>query len=115
MRYRKRLEIIADMLDAVGDGSNKTRIMYFANLSYKLLGKYLKKTLDAGLVSFNNGHYEVTEKGQVFLERFGSFSSRYSKLERELEEASFERKVLERMCKLAVSEHNDSRGRGRGR
>jgi predicted transcriptional regulator len=113
MRYRKRLEIIADILDAVGDGAKKTRVMYFANLSYKLLGKYLKKTMDAGLVSFDNGQYEVTEKGQIFLERFGSFSSRYSRLERELEEASFEREVLERMCELVVSERNDSRGRRR--
>jgi predicted transcriptional regulator len=109
MRYRKRLEIVADILGAVGDGAKKTKIMYFANLSYKLLEKYLNKTVDAGLVSFDNGHYEVTEKGQVFLERFSNFSSRYSRLERELEAASFEREVLERMCELVVSERNDSR------
>ena len=115
VRYRKSLEIVADILDAVGDGAKKTRVMYFANLSYKLLGKYLNKTVEAGLVSFNNDHYIVTEKGRVFLERFKSFSSRYSRLERELEEASFERAVLERMCELAVSESNDPRGRGRRR
>jgi predicted transcriptional regulator len=113
MRYRKSLEIVADILDAVGDGAKKTRVMYIANLSYKLLEKYLGKTVEAGLVSFNNGHYEVTEKGQVFLERFKSFSSRYSKLESKIEEASFERAVLESMCELSVSERNNSRGRNR--
>lgn len=109
-KYRSRLEIIADILNAVGDGAKKTRIMYIANLSYKLLGKYLKKTVDAGLIGCNNDFYEVTEKGRAFLERFNDFSSRYSRLDREFEEMSFEREVLERMCALAVS-----KGRNLGR
>jgi len=101
VKYRSRLEIIADTLKAVGKGTKKTRIMYVANLSYKLLGKYLDVTLRAGLVRFNSDSYEVTEKGQTFLERFDHFSSRYSKLNRELEDITFEREVLERMCELA--------------
>lgn len=112
-RYRNRLEIVADVLNAVGDGAKKTRIMYIANLSYKLLEKYLNKTVEAGLISSNNDFYEVTEKGQVFLERFDDFSSRYSKLERQLEEMSFEKEVLERMCEVAVSNSNDPRRRRR--
>jgi len=110
-KYRSRLEIIADVLNAVGDGAKKTRIMYIANLSYKLLEKYLKKTFEAGLISSNNDLYEVTEKGRVFLERFNDFSSRYSKLEMKLEEISFERQVLERMCELAVSKSDNPRRR----
>jgi predicted transcriptional regulator len=112
-RYRSRLEIIADILNAVGDGARKTRIMYIANLSYKLLGKYLKRTVGADLININNDYYEVTEKGRVFLERFDDFSSRYSKLEKQLEEMSFEREVLERMCELPLSSHNDPRRRRR--
>jgi len=100
VKYRRKLEIIADILKAVGKGAKKTRIMYVANLSYKLLGKYLDVTLRAGLVRFNNNSYEVTEKGQAFLERFDHFSSRYSRLKRELEDITFEREVLERMCEL---------------
>ena len=115
VRYRKRLEIVADILDAVGDGAKKTRVMYTANLSYKLLGKYLTKTVEAGLVSSSNdSYYEVTEKGRVFLERFKSFSSRYSRINKEFEEMSFEREVLERMCELAASGSDDPR-RGRRR
>jgi predicted transcriptional regulator len=102
-KYRSSLEIIADILNAVGDGAKKTRIMYFANLSYKLLGKYLKKTMDAGLVSSDEDHYEVTEKGQTFLERFKDFSGRYSKINRQLEEILFEREVLRQMCDLGAS------------
>lgn len=112
-RYRSRLKIVADILNAVGDGAKKTRIMYIANLSYKLLGKYLKKTIEAGLISSYNDFYKVTEKGQIFLERFDDFSSRYSKLEMKLEEISFEREVLERMCELAVSKGGNPRRRRR--
>ena len=112
-KYRNRLEIVADILNAVGDGAKKTRIMYIANLSYKLLGKYLNKTVEAGLISSSNDSYEVTEKGQAFLERFDDFSSRYSKLERQFEEMSFEKEVLERMCELTVPSSNDPRRRRR--
>ena len=102
-KYRSSLEIIADILDACGDGAKKTRIMYFANLSYKLLAKYLKKTVDAGLVSSGEAHYEVTEKGRTFLERFKDFSGRYSKINKQLEEILFERDVLRQMCDLSAS------------
>jgi len=111
-KYRSRLEIIVDILKAVGEGAKKTRIMYIANLSHKLLGRYLEKTVGAGLISSSNGYYEVTEKGRTFLERFDNFSSRNSKLERELEDVSFEREVLERMCELALSRRNNQRRRG---
>jgi len=114
-RYRSRLEIIADVLNAVGDGAKKTRIMYVANLSYKLLGKYLKKTIEANLLNFNNDYFEVTEKGRLFLERFKDFSSRYAKLEREREEISFEREVLERMCELPQSKSNNPGSRRKRR
>ena len=110
-KYRSRLEIIVDILKAVGEGAKKTRIMYIANLSHKLLGRYLEKTVGAGLISSSNGYYEVTEKGRTFLERFDNFSSRNSKLARELEDVSFEREVLERMCELAVSRRNNQRWR----
>jgi len=114
--YRSRLEIIADILHVVNEGSvKKTQIMYQANLSYKLLGKYLKKTVEAGLISSNNVYYEVTEKGRVFLERFNDVSSRYARLDRKFEEMSFEREVLERMCELAVSKRNNPRRRRRRR
>lgn len=98
VKYRRRFEIIADILNAAENGAKKTRIMYVANLSYRLLEKYLKETLMVGLIRSNNEGYEVTEKGRIFLERYGEFSSKFSKLERELEAMRFEREVLERMC-----------------
>lgn len=100
-KYRRKVEIIADILNAVGRGAKKTRIMYIANLSYNLLEKYLKKTIEAGLMGFQGDFYRVTEKGRIFLERYERFSSKYSKLKKEHENIMFEMEVLERMCELA--------------
>jgi predicted transcriptional regulator len=101
VKYRRRFEIIADILDVAKNGAKKTRIMYVANLSHKLLEKYLMETINVGFIRFNNDGYEVTEKGQLFLERYAGFSGKYSKLQRELENMKFEMEVLERMCATA--------------
>jgi predicted transcriptional regulator len=98
VKYRRRFEIIADILKAAENGAKKTRIMYVANLSHMLLEKYLMKTINVGFIRFNNDGYEVTDKGQLFLERYAQFSSKYSKVQRELENMKFEMEVLERMC-----------------
>jgi predicted transcriptional regulator len=98
VKYRRRFEIIADILKAAENGAKKTRIMYVANLSHMLLEKYLTETINVGFIRFNNDGYEVTDKGQLFLERYAQFSSKYSKVQRELENMRFEMEVLERMC-----------------
>jgi DNA-binding PadR family transcriptional regulator len=72
--------------------------MYIANLSHELLEKYLRETVQVGFLRTNDGGYEVTEKGQAFLEKYLEYSSRYSKLENELRNALFEREILKRMC-----------------
>lgn len=100
-RYRRRIDIIADVLKAAGsNATRKTRIMYIANLSHQLLEKYLFEAVNLGFIRLNNDGYEVTGKGRVFLEKYSEFSSRYSAVERELEKLNFEREVLERMCML---------------
>ena len=43
--YRGRLEIIADILNVVGNGAKKTRIMCVDDLDYRLLEKYLGETI----------------------------------------------------------------------
>ena len=100
-KYRSRLEIIADILNVVGDGAKKTRIMYIANLSYKLLEKYLKKTIEADLISSNNDFYEVTEKGRDFLERYNEFSRKYIMIDDKLRKILLEREVLKRLCEAS--------------
>jgi predicted transcriptional regulator len=101
VRYRRRIHIIADVLNAAGKNRvKKTKIMYVANLSHGLLEKYLSETISLGFMRCDKDGYEVTEKGRVFLERYNQFFSKYSKIEREFEKLRFDREVLERMCTL---------------
>lgn len=99
VKYRDRLEIMADILNAASLGAKKTRIMYVANLSYRLLEKYLRETIALDLLFFGSNDYEVTEKGRSFLEKYKEFSTKYSKVEGELKNMLKERQVLERLCK----------------
>lgn len=100
-KYRGRIEIIADILKASSEPVKKTRIMFAANLSHRILEKYLKETAKVGLISSDNDFYEITEKGRVFLKRYTRFSSEYSILEKKVQNMRFERKVLEEMCELS--------------
>jgi predicted transcriptional regulator len=107
VKYRRKFEIVADILEAAKNGAKKTRIMYFANLSYSLLEKYLSETLKIGFIRLKNNAYEITEKGQLFLEMYGEFSSKYSKLQKEFENLKFEMEVLERMCKASSASNTE--------
>ena len=98
VKYRRRFEIIADVISAAEKGAKKTKIMYFANLSYRLLQKYLEDTVKVGFIRVSNEGYQTTEKGRIFLERYTEFSSRYSRLVSDFEALKFEMEVLERMC-----------------
>lgn len=101
-KYRSRLEIVADILYVVNDnnGAKKTRIMYQANLSYKLLTRYLKDVVEAGLVAFGSANcYTLTWKGREFLRRFGEYCDEREKVEDQLNDVQNERKMLENLCK----------------
>ena len=70
--YRGRLEIIADILRVVSGSPKKTHIMYGANLSFKVLQRYLAEVAEASLISFDGERrcYVLTAKGREFLEDF---------------------------------------------
>ena len=100
-RYRDRLQIVTDMLSVVRDnnGARKTRIMYLANLSWKLLNQYLNDLMEAGLLSFGGSDcYVLTPKGRQFLDRVGEYSKRREKVEEQLNDVKNERVMLENMC-----------------
>src|SRR3990170_5045326 len=97
-KYRDRLQIIADILDIASRRVRKTQIMYQANLSYRLLCRYLSEVLDAGLLSFDNREwYVLTAKGKKFLNHHEKYSKRCKSLEEHLNHANLEKTVLERM------------------
>lgn len=99
--YRSRLDIIADMLRvAQGKGARKTRVMYQANLSYRLLKKYLGEVLEACLLRFERKTrcYVLTSKGKLFLEKYKRYTRRNKRLEERLHDLDNERETLEELC-----------------
>jgi predicted transcriptional regulator len=86
---RNRVEVIYDILSAIGDGEIKTHIMYKANLSYDMLRLYLPFLLERGLLEkVTEGKasatpessrrattvgplYKVTSKGWRFIADYG--------------------------------------------
>ena len=97
-KHRDRIGIIADVLKAAGKGARKTRIMRSANLSFGLLKKYLDEAVALGCLTLSREEYGVTEDGDVFLEKYVEYASRYSSVGRELERMKLEREELTRMC-----------------
>lgn len=97
-KYRGRLQIIADVLSVVRGGARKTMIMYQANLSYKLLTRYLEEVLETGLVELgDDACYELTQKGKEFLDKFDEYFERRKSIEERLNNVMDEKMILEDM------------------
>ena len=73
---RSNLDITADILRIAWNGARKTKIVYGANLNFKLLNEYLSNLKEAGLVTYNSSNrlIETTAKGREYLERFNSLT-----------------------------------------
>jgi predicted transcriptional regulator len=115
-KYRDRLRIIADILSVANEKARKTRIMYQANLSYRLLCRYLEEVLDAGLVkSEDDDCFALTVKGREFLDKHEEYSKRCRSLEKHLDDVNTEKSALEIMCRSvdATSPRSNSRGSGK--
>jgi len=99
--YRGRLEIIRDVLlvtlDAGKVGSKKTHIMYGANLSYKLLMRYLGVALQSGLVCDEDSCFVITEKGKEFLEFYKDYEKSQTEIEKRSACLKNGRKTLEEL------------------
>jgi predicted transcriptional regulator len=72
MGNRSRTEIVAMILDAANKGEGgetKTKIMYFAFLSYNQLNEYLSILIENNLVEYLDGarRFKTTTKGLFFL------------------------------------------------
>jgi len=98
--YRRRLDIIADILRVVSGNAMKTQIMYQANLSYAVMQKYLAELTSASLISFEDGTrcYILTDKGSTFLEAYHEYSKTNRHLEKGLNDMRTKKSVLEKLC-----------------
>ena len=78
-KNRDRQSIIAAILETANSGANKTRIMFGANLSFKLLDKYLDLVVCNGFVQVHDSLCLLTETSRDFLRQYGNFHDRYAK------------------------------------
>jgi len=73
---RSHVDIVAEILHIARRGARKTRIVYGANLNFKLLNEYLDRLEKAGLVQKDfdeEGLIKTTEKGKKYLEYYEGF------------------------------------------
>jgi predicted transcriptional regulator len=98
--YRGRLDIIAAILRVASRNAKKTQIMYQANLSYKVLTKYLTEVSEASLIDFEHEKqcYTLTAKGRKFLETYKEYSRGNRHIEKRLNEINGKKKILEELC-----------------
>lgn len=100
MGYRNRFDIIADMLSVANGRAKKTKIMYQANLSYKLLKKYLIEAKRSNLVTYERKGrcYALTPKGEEFLKKYKQYSKHAVYVEKHLTHFKLEEKNLRELC-----------------
>jgi len=98
--YRRRLDIIADILQVVKQNAKKTQIMYQANLSYKVLKRYLNNMTAASLISYETEDqcYVLTPKGTDFLEAYKDYARTNKSIEKRLNDVDNKKKNLEELC-----------------
>jgi len=73
MGNRSRTEIVSSILDAANEGGiTKTKIMYYAFLSYNQLNEYLSVLTENNLIEYLDGTqtFKITEKGLKYLKMY---------------------------------------------
>jgi predicted transcriptional regulator len=71
-RYRNRIDIIAQLLNAASSPTTKTKMMYKALLSYEQLKEYLILLKENDLITYDKptGRFSTTYKGYEFIARY---------------------------------------------
>ena len=97
-KNRDRLSIIAAILEAVNLGACKTKIMFSANLSFRLLEKYLDICLRSGFVELNGTKYSLTEQGASMLKQYRHLQERYNRAQKVFNNLVSQRERLSHSC-----------------
>lgn len=100
LKHRDKLDIIADILSVASRNGKKTQIMYQANLSYKVMMKYLDKIVAAALLQFEHEQqcYVITEKGKKFLVAYNEYVKSSKGVEKRLNNIRKKKHRLEGLC-----------------
>ena len=75
MKRRNDIDICADVLRIARGGAGKTRIVYAANLNFKIVKRYLLRLMEHGLLVSSDGIYSTTVIGLTFLEVYCRLNS----------------------------------------
>ena len=67
---RNDLDIQADLLGIASGGAKKTRLVYQANLNFRIIKKYLKLLTDKRFIEERDGVYYTTVRGHMFVTQF---------------------------------------------
>lgn len=72
MRYRRRLDILSEILQIAQKGALQTKIMYATNTSHIQLKGCLKELVDKGFLTYDTKQkrYYATEKGIELLTKY---------------------------------------------
>jgi len=102
--YRDKFRIIKDVLQVISNarnpGSKKTHIMYGANLSFRLLERYVAEVLKAGLVCYDGVcFYMITDKGNEFLRIYDDYERERKEFERHFATLNNGKEELKKMLK----------------
>jgi predicted transcriptional regulator len=97
-KNRDRLSIVASILLSANSGTSKTHIMQKANLSFKLLEKYLDSVVSASLLRHEGSKYLLTDSGREFLKRYKDYEDHHAEAEKNLKNLASEHERLSRLC-----------------
>ena len=98
--YRDKFDIIADILQITKKNPKKTQIMYQANLSYKVLQKYLSNIIKFAMIHFQETKhcYTLTSKGQTFLDTYHDYTQSNKAVKEQLNDLLIRKNVLNKLC-----------------
>ena len=65
---RNKHQIISEILEICRNGANKTKIVYQANLNFRMVNPYLKVLIEKHLINLDQGEYQTTPHGMNLLE-----------------------------------------------
>ncbi|PSN91896.1 hypothetical protein B9Q03_02970 [Candidatus Marsarchaeota G2 archaeon OSP_D] len=74
-KKRSGAKILRDILYIAGDGEKKTHILFGSNINPTILEKYLKLSLEHGLLVKTDKGYAATAKGKEFVKNYDLFQS----------------------------------------
>lgn len=103
--YRSSLDIINDILLVAEkeEGVKKTHIMYRANLSFKLLSKYMNKIINSKLLHKRKTLFFITEKGKEFVRNYHDYQNNRTNYWKQHSLLTKNKDILDRMLKTSLS------------